>query len=276
MGFIQIIMTMGRNVNIPSPLILYFHPHPGQLVANSTYVVSDSHPSPEDYARLIDTYAGHVMGTSLFCGELFGGLSGFLCREFNSAENVNVDVVAHIPSAPSVEEHAIRRHICSNASQLFQLLTVYSPEHHSNSLPGDQTAIVFMRGHQPPECLNRLGAMYNINPLFYQRHLEYLWSTEPPKLFSSPSLPSASFNTIRFRIFSVGETDVGSNSLVESLREDGEKSMANYLHDLRCEVGLQSGTSIVRAFNIHDVRYFSIEQEVTATVQVTGNKWLSA
>ena len=215
------------------------------------------------------------MGTSLFSGELFGGLSSFLCRDFNAAENVNVNVVAHIASAPSVKKHTISRRICSNAFELFQLLTVFSPIDHRSGLPGEQAGIVFMRGHQPPECLNRLGAMYNINPLFYQRHLEYLWSTAPLKLFSSPSLPSAAFNTIRFRIFSVGETDVGSNSLVESLRENGEKSMANYLHDLRCEVGLQSGTSIVRAFNIHDIRYFSIEQEVTATVQVMGNKWLS-
>ncbi|KAH8587279.1 hypothetical protein B0O99DRAFT_694644 [Bisporella sp. PMI_857] len=51
--------------------------------------------------------------------------------------------------------------------------------------------------------------------------------------------------------------------------------MTNYLHDVTREYNLQAGDSIVRAFNVHNARYFSIEQEVTITVQRLNSKWVA-
>ena len=132
-----------------------------------------------------------------------------------------------------------------------------------------------MRGHQPPECLTRIGARFNLNPHFFLRHLEYLWSSRPLKLFSSPQLPSVSYRILRLKLVTLGEReekrDWSSSSQIRSLRTKSENSMKDYLHDVTREYMLNPGNSIVRTFNMHSTRYFSIEQEVTVTVQATDS-----
>jgi hypothetical protein len=89
-------------------------------------------------------------------------------------------------------------------------------------------------------------------------------------------LPSASFSTIRLRIVTLGErgenVGVGGHSQIQALRTKSETAMTNYLHDVTREYKLQAGDSIVRAFNVHNARYFSIEQEVTIVVQKLNSK----
>ncbi|MCJ1357707.1 MAG: hypothetical protein MMC33_007703 [Icmadophila ericetorum] len=228
--------------------------------------------SPEDYAELVAEYAQQSIGTSIFTGELFEGLARFLSREFDRAQQVKVDVVVHTFPASTGDQDGNQRKatsdltICSNTSEVDQLRS-------------ERSAIVFMRGHQPPECLTRLGAIFNTNPLFFQRHLEYLWPSKPLKLFSSSSLPSASFNTIRLRVVTLGERGenkgLKDHSHIQALREKDGTAMAGYLHDVAREYGLQAGNSIVRAFNVHSAQYFSIEQEVTVTVQGVNSQWLA-
>ncbi|PVH75109.1 hypothetical protein DL98DRAFT_383861, partial [Cadophora sp. DSE1049] len=141
--------------------------------------------------------------------------------------------------------------------------------------------IIFMRGHQPPECLTRLGAMCAINPLFFKRHLEYIWSSRPLRLFAAPSLPSASFHILRLRIFTIGDTENDPSEAgkeeadLRAMRDASETAMANYFQELHLERRLEPGMSIVRAFNVHNARYFSVEQEITMTVQVVGDKWVA-
>jgi hypothetical protein len=223
---------------------------------------------------------------SLFPGELFEGLATFLSREFDQVEPVKVDVVVHaLPASvrsqnTKADAAASDLVMCHDTMELDQLQSILLPKDGMNIIPGTKgrAAIVFMQGHQPPQCLTRLGAMLNISPVFFQRHLEYLWSSRPLKLFSSPSLPSASFNTIRLRVVTLGETaeksGSGSHTHLHALRQKHETAMANYLHDLTREYKLCAGNSIVRSFNVHSTRYFSIEQEVSIAVQTMNNNWV--
>ena len=199
---------------------------------------------------------------------------------------MKVDIVVHTFSKPITNQDGKQEGvpgsltICSDTAELEHLDVSPSPRTADDGLVGSQeyASMIFMRGHQPAECLTRLGAMFNIDPLFFQRHLEYRWSSRPLKLFSSPSLPSASSNTVRLRIVTLGErgesTGLGSESHIQNLREQDEDTMNEYLHDLTREFKLQAGNSVVRAFNVHNARYFSIEQEVTATIQVMNKNWL--
>jgi hypothetical protein len=43
--------------------------------------------------------------------------------------------------------------------------------------------------------------------------------------------------------------------------------LVEYVHRLRRQDGLEAGNSVVRAFNVHSAQYFSIEQDITVTVQ---------
>lgn len=67
----------------------------------------------------------------------------------------------------------------------------------------------------------------------------------------------------------------GGSSQTKDLRVKSETAMKNYLHDVSREYKLNPGNSIVRNYNVHSNRYFSIEQEVTVTVQAKDTGWLS-
>ena len=234
--------------------------------------------SPEHYAKLIVKYAECAIGTSLIPGELYEGLATFLRREFDQAKDVDVDVVVHALSASLGKQQGAGLTKYSRTSELDGFERVLSSRYSKDNLLEADATMIFMRGHQPQDCLTSLGSMCNVNPLFFLRHLEYRWACRPLKLFASRSLPSASLHTIRLPIVTLGEREEkvgwGGNSHVQSLRGKCELAMTNYLHDVTREFKLQAGNSIVRAFNVHTARYFSIEQEVTVTVQARGNKWL--
>lgn len=234
--------------------------------------------TPVDYAKSIELFARQAIGTSLYPGQMFEDLASFLSRELDQSnlyrnDQLKIDVIAHTLS-PLVEKQIYR---CLDTRELTVLEDKLSlgnsrPDHNNR-----KCAMVFLRGHQPPQCLNCIGAMFKIDPLFFQQHLEYRWSSRPLKLFATPLLPSASLNTIRLLFITLGENrnngSVSSGNQVHALRLKAENDMATYLHDVAREYMLETGNSIVRRFNIHNAQYFSIEQETTISMQVLGDKW---
>ena len=230
---------------------------------------------PKDYANLVAGHAQNSIGTSLITGELFEGLAAFLSREFDQTKLPKVDVVVHTLSAStSGGSKANVANYCV-VSDLDKLQDTLSAKPNASV---NKATIVFMRGHQPPECLTRIGANFNIDPYFFLRHLEYWWSSRPLKLFSSPYLPSASYRILRLKLVTLGEREEkggwSSSPQIQSLRAKSESSMKDYLSDVTREYTLNPGNSIVRTFNVHSTQYFSIEQEVTVTVQPRGSGWL--
>ena len=232
--------------------------------------------NPEDYARIVATYAQQTIGTSIFPGEIFEDLAYFLRREFDQRGKIETDIALHTFSVPEMENPAFI--LASDTLELDKVGSSLPCDDVKNRIQRPAAAMIFMRGHQPPECLTRIGYQCSVDPLFFQRHLQYRWASRPSKLFCSPSLPSASHNTIRLRLITLGErgenVSIGSASQIQHLRSKSTTDMANYLHDVNREYKLVAGNSIVREFNVHNARYFSIEQEVTVMVQAKGKGWL--
>ena len=229
---------------------------------------------PKDYANLVAAYARHNTGTSSFAKELFEELAAFLSRDLDQTTKFSkVDVMIHTISNSSNGEsrgNVAKYHAISNIDKLQDTLSARDNASINNS------TIVFMRGHQPPACLTRIGANFNIDPYFFLRHLEYLWSSRPPR-FLSPCLPSASTRILRLKLFTLGQREEkggqSGNSQLELLRAKSESSMIDYQHDVTHENMLNPGNSIVRAFNVHSTRYLSVEQEITVTVQAKDSGW---
>ena len=238
----------------------------------------NNHKSGEDYVRSIITYTEHRISNSLISGELFGGLAALFRRGYNEGKNVKVDVVVHNFSTSKRKANSADLAQCLKVSELAKLQVLSEHREYENKVFRDEATMVFIRGHQPPECLTCLGAKYNINPLFFLRHLEYRWSSRPFKLFESPSLPSAAFNIIQLQIITIGERDdnlgLSGNFQIQDLRAKGEIGMKDYLKDLEREHRLQAGSSIVREFNVHSARYFTLLQNITVTIQAKGDRWL--
>lgn len=237
---------------------------------------ADEQLSPQGYASLVGAYVQYSIGTSPIAGELFSGLGDYLNREFDQTEIPHVDIVINTVSSLSKrarQASIVRIHAVSELDKLRDILLA------KHSEPLAEVSIIFMRGHQPPQCLTRIGSTCNINPFFFLRHLEYLWAYRPLKLFTFPSLPSSSCTTVRLKMITLGEHEerggwVGSPKL-QDLRARSQNSMMTYLENVSREYKLYPGNSIVRAFNQHSARYFSIEQEMTVTVQRDTTGWRS-
>lgn len=62
--------------------------------------------------------------------------------------------------------------------------------------------IVFMRGHPSPEWLLAIGVRYQVDPEFFQLHLNFRHGQLDH--FPSPSLPSTSTSMMKLRITTIG------------------------------------------------------------------------
>ncbi|CAH0027366.1 unnamed protein product [Clonostachys rhizophaga] len=219
------------------------------------------------------------LGTSLFTGELYCRLAAFLSREDDFVDaKVKVTALQNLvsDSKPDRNSHSKEWSFvsCFNMADLPGLAKQLFPEGPSQLACKDcllyHPAIVFIQGYQLPQCLKSLGHMFKINPLFYQRHMEYFLPSTPSRLFDTSVLPSDTLNIIRLRIVTIGDRGDnawGSPSQIDNLRAMGQSDMVEYVHRLCRQDGLEAGNSVVRAFNVHSAQYFSIEQDITVIVQ---------
>jgi hypothetical protein len=135
---------------------------------------------------------------------------------------------------------------------------------------GDETlqnGIMFLRGYPSPEWLCRIGAKYNVEPEFFQRHLNGIFTAEKSDAFTDPSLPSHSRHIFQLQYTTIGKhlPPVGKvpSSDLEKLRRDASETMVTYKGRLRTYKLWNVADSIVRGYNIHDKENFSIEQKMT-------------
>lgn len=218
----------------------------------------------------------------MFSGEIYESLAKFLKRGGQAAASsqseatIKLDIALYSLSVSGPKIHEAK----SGQTEVPELHRAMSSLQ-SDSVDDDvQALLVFLQGHQSPECLSSIGSICNVHPVFFQQHLEDRSSFGLRQLFSAPSLPSAFHSIVRLKLMTVGvrnsTSDSTSQSLIDGLRMADQSAMDRYLHSVNLEHGLHGGDSIVRSFNVHDATYYSIEQEVTIRVQRSGRKWLSA
>ena len=127
--------------------------------------------------------------------------------------------------------------------------------------------LLFLSGYPSPHILAELGCRYGIDPDFFSRHLSF-WSSGPYK--ASQILPSTQRTIFQTAISSIGEHENLSYESIASKRLSFVSEMGKYLHKLAMGDGWKSYDSIVRKVDVHDDRYFSIEQILT--ILITKNK----
>ena len=138
--------------------------------------------------------------------------------------------------------------------------------------------ILFLRGQSSGEWLSTIGALYRVDPEFFQRHLDFRSSIGRLNYFSLPSLPSVSSDIIRLRFITIGQQEgqaQADQDTIEALRQTGTKAMARYLHSLNLSIDTDSGlgNSMVRAFSIFDETHFAIEQNISVCISRTNGCW---
>lgn len=157
----------------------------------------------------------------------------------------------------------------SSVKQLDEQLLSIAPAHKTSYL-------LFLAGYLSSEWLTTVGSLCSVDPEHYQRHLRYL-ARQP--YFSVPPLPSAAENIITLRFVTLGfRHPTGSSQRhIDRLRSDGIKDMDTYFHNLKRnrETQVKIGDSIVRRYSVHDERYFSIEQEISISINRIGRNWIA-
>ena len=162
-----------------------------------------------------------------------------------------------------------------------------SPSPAKLSLPGypvsdgehlltSETAIIFLQGYPSARGIVDLGATYEIDPEFYQRHLSFL----KPRVNKNeslllPLLPSFQTTILQLPLTTIGRHVTPQYKSVAEKRLHSASKMDEYL------LGLRKGSymgrkweprdSVVRSFAVHDENEFSIQQMITiCTKNIAG------
>ena len=151
------------------------------------------------------------------------------------------------------------------------------PRSNGNYLLASETGIIFLEGYPSAQHLIDLGAAYNIDPEFYQRHLRFLL----PRLnenehFLLPVLPSFQTSILQMSVTTIGHHRTPQYRSVEEKRLRSASKMEEYLIHLRNGRGMgrnwEPRDSVVRCYAVHDQKEFSIQQMITiCIIMVAGS-----
>lgn len=136
--------------------------------------------------------------------------------------------------------------------------------------------ILFLHGYPSPKWISTIGALCRTDPQYFNTHLRFQCRRD---YYSFPTLLSDLENIITLRFVTLGSREQRfgkcDQARVDALRQDGERDMARYEHDLLLGSGLEAGDSIVRSFSVLDEKNFILEQEMSIYLHKYEEGWIS-
>lgn len=244
--------------------------------------------TPQEYKDAVSFHARQTPRQSPYPGQNFEDLDLFLQRS-----NTTVRIFSNSQGQPSRPPFAtlytlqsvtntttniINNTAASTTNRKIDL--VDEPTHLSQLLrsgsPGQSKSfLLFFAGYPCSEWLTTVGSLCYVDPEHYQRHLGFL---SRQSYFSTPSLPSATENIITLGFTTLGSRHPKGNSQdhIDQLRADGLRDMNAYIHNLKLSRGenVKNGDSIVRRYSVHDGSHFSIEQEISISLNYFDKQWI--
>ena len=110
---------------------------------------------------------------------------------------------------------------------------------------GDAPAfLLFIEGHPTPLWLATIGYLFQVDPVFFIQHMDYMTSSDQRDYFRRPPLPQWADNVIRLGLTTTGirlGDPPSGQSAIQAAREQDEKQMADYLRDVQSGRGLSAG-----------------------------------
>ncbi|TQB74716.1 hypothetical protein MPDQ_004367 [Monascus purpureus] len=230
--------------------------------------VSTSKLSPSAYISAMKFHASQTLRTSTHPGSHLKGVANYLGKEEpqKSACPTGTLYTIRLPADSSTTEKYLKHF--NDPSELEQLLSI---EEDGREKPAKQSHILFLAGYPSPKLLATIGSMIQVDPEHYRRHLDFLSLSE---LFPYPTLPSASDNIITLPFVTIGHSSTNTRlqGCIDKLRQDSDRKMKDYLHDLCLARTVRTGDSIVRRYLVHNAEYFSIEQRMSISLNSYENR----
>lgn len=241
--------------------------------------------TPQQYAEVVAAHSKLDTDSTLYPGRNFDRLGSYLLQPFKTTRGSS-PARQSVYGPPQRDSFVTRYTLYPSGERApiekIQKVEELKPRRQStvaNSENGKSSAILFLRGRPSSEFLAHIGAMYRIDPEFFQRHLDFHSTTGRLNYFPLPSLRSSSSYIIRLRYMTLGQWNgQGENlgrSAVDVARRDSEKEMIKYrnLLNLSIERDQDLGDSIVRAFLVVDEKHFALEQEISICVNRSESGW---
>jgi hypothetical protein len=218
-----------------------------------------------NYAQRVKAYASIGKSSSLFPGDNFTQLSDFLNRPGPWPHDPYT--TAYTPRDKFV--YATTHDLSCNIEdhQRVTNFTVNELRHfadHKAPKPGSGQ-LIFLRGFPSASWLNVIGSKYHIDPELFRRQLAYKVPTD--KYFDLPATSSSSRSMLKLHITSIGQQQSTTTGRIE-----GSETLQRHFDALRRRGKV--GESIVRRFNWHDEKYFSIEQHIQICVIHYKTSWI--
>lgn len=138
---------------------------------------------------------------------------------------------------------------------------------------GAHERIYFISGYPCFGYISPAIQNQNVGMELWRRHLGSVLSPFTTQ-FEDTRLPSATCNILQLRIWSIGSRGdgiVNTQTSIDMLRRDAASQMDKYRERLSENSEWQAGDSIVRGYEIHDHKYFTIEQLITIHIYVSRN-----
>jgi hypothetical protein len=234
--------------------------------------------TPREYVDVISAHARQATEASLYPGQNFTNFASFLRRSFDSPHGQTSSLIRADPAGFLVTLQAIQVPKPKNvhiaiAADLIKINE--SRKDGAFSVP----CILFLRGQPSPDWLAAIGAIYRVDPEYFQGHLDFCAAFGRPDYYPLPSLPSYSNNIIKLRYVTIGHRKVRGREAnqreIDRLRSHGHKGMDRYLHALNQSLHSRTGPgdSIVRDYIVHDLTHFTIEQDISLCVTRKENGW---
>lgn len=233
--------------------------------------------TPSAYAQAIFSDSQIPPSHSRYAGSHLEGLARYLHQAFEARDSP----LGSRTVAPDAGEPTSFVTICD--------LHPSTPQryHHINSIPefenkaeslrtSESGHIVFLKGNPSPEWIRSIGAKYQVDPEFFYRHLDFRVGLR--KTYALPPLPSASRAIFKLRYTTIGTSISAARtedqqSVLKSLRDRNRLHLEAYRDKLKSPHELALGDAVVRETSIHDLKHFSIEQDVSIYLGRYHESW---
>ncbi|KAI9930215.1 hypothetical protein ASPWEDRAFT_167883 [Aspergillus wentii DTO 134E9] len=243
--------------------------------------------TPREYIEAISGYARQTLSASLYPGELYEKLARYLqddgqtrppehTRAARPHEGKNRQTATLYTFSASGDRDV---QTISTTEELCESLDSISGQNASDSGLAPRSSILFLRGYPSPEWLSTVGSMLQVDPVFFQRHLDIHSSFGKRNCFFSPSLPSTTEGMLSLPFITIGSdihgtTSKGGQRDIDELRDQAIRDMDQYLHSLSTGRDVKPGDSIVREYHVHDASNFSMLQEMSIWVEKVSSGYV--
>ncbi|KAJ3541339.1 hypothetical protein NM208_g4656 [Fusarium decemcellulare] len=225
------------------------------------------------YASRVRAYSDATCAQSLYPSESFRGLGDFLWQPFISrptfTSHPSVEAECRGLAAPFVSLYQYHHRESTFGQLQFANIDEFQELGDSVFPEKDSFALLLLQGYPSPDWINILGARFNIEPEFFQRHLSLSPDMRHPTARLIPSynsnMASLPITTIGFGQCDgslAGGHDQGN---LEKLRRTESARMRDYTSKLASlsSPSLVPGDPIVRDYHVHSSGYFSLRQNVS-------------